>query len=182
LRAEQARRAQSERTEVLKTFRDATSEAYERAKEKQAELEEVIGGHNEWFEQNSLRLTALLPHVPPAVNAWEQHRNQYRSQIVQALRDRDQVTATGLWGSRLDGRRDPDVLTNEINRINAQLGRCSGLAGGLDRLFKQIEVQVLSIEKRGGGLQPPEPAPTAKPPAKAQGVKVDSTPFDPRGE
>jgi hypothetical protein len=180
LRQEQARRAQAERDEVLKTFRDATSEAYERAEEKQAELEQIVSKHSEWLERNGPRLSALLPRIPSALADWESLRNQYRAQFFSAIRDRDQVTANQLWGTRGDGLRDRTVLANEINRVNQQLGRCSGLSGALDRHFFKIETELISLEKRGLGL-PPEPAPVAaKAPKTAKGVKVDTKSYDVR--
>ena len=81
-----------------------------------------------------------------------------------ALRNRDSVTVHQLGDTRQGRESDRTPLINTINRINAELGRC-GLTNSLDDAFRKIETQLVTIERRGGGLQPeplmdPPPAPT----------------------
>ena len=110
------------------------------------------------------------------------NRDLYRNQISAVLHEAAQITINSLWGRRADGQRDPAVFPVVVSGVKNRLGQARGLAGGLDRIFNQIEVELVAMEKRGLGL-PPEPVPLMDPPPDpSTAPPTSNSKFNPRAK
>ncbi len=163
LRTEAANRAKMERTELVQAYNDAVADDVNSTEGQRRELEARVADHNKWIEKHIARLEALLPRVLGSLTTYEEKRSAYQSQISTVLRETAQVSISTLWGRRTDGQRDPSAFKAAVAGAKNRLGQARGLSGALDRLFKQVEVELVALEKRGFG-QPPSPAPLVDPP------------------
>ena len=103
-------------------------------------------------------------------------RDLYRNQFSTVLNETIQISVNSLWGNR--SQRDPGLFNGVVQGVRNRLGQADSLAGQLNREFYKIEVELVSLEKRGLGLPPEDPVPFMKPP-KPQEPKPNHK-FDPR--
>lgn len=161
LRAKQANQAKTERLELYQAYREAIADDVLLSQQQQRELEKNIAEHNRWLAENTPRLEAILPRVLPALTVYEQKRDAYRNQIATVLNEKTQISVSSLWGNLPSGQRDPNAFNNIVSGIKNRLGQARGLAGSLDRIFKQLDVELIALERRGFGMPPP-PVPVSE--------------------
>ena len=147
-------------------------------RQKLPQVESEIAEVSRWFDENlsgdlasvdwllARNVSALKFRLDAIANAL--------TAIRAGLKDFDSLNWRHVWGSRVDGKRDPNAIPNMVSPILGQLGSIDGLQKSLGEIFTALKSELAAFEERQKArtergaqdgdlvtLIPPQPKPAA---------------------